>query len=333
MGLQSLTKKTVGIIAVLVWLLQFLSCNSNAELLEPVSPLYELEIDEDDNGYLRVWTTFYGEGKARVPLPNGVLDVVVFDEKGEIREDYTVGEEELIIPLETPGQHELLVVGSMPRVATAMRGETPGARVVMLNIDSSGGMLSVKLPPEMVAKNVLEPPPDQISVENERILLFWFFHVDEPVHCYIEYVPGGVQGFDTTMEQRTGFAWERCLVLLTLIPLLLLLFLLLSGRITLQSKTVASKEVFPVVKRDAGIYEKILKTLSPDERRVMKLILENPGETYQYEVGSRLGFSKAKTSRILDAMEAKELIMRIKRGRVNVVRPANWILRELGGER
>ena len=59
--------------------------------------------------------------------------------------------------------------------------------------------------------------------------------------------------------------------------------------------------------------------LKSDEDKVIELLREVGGQLYQSMVTKRLGFSKAKTSILLKAMEEKGLVKRKKMGREIVV--------------
>ncbi|MCJ7478591.1 MAG: hypothetical protein MUP63_00240 [Candidatus Nanohaloarchaeota archaeon QJJ-7] len=68
-------------------------------------------------------------------------------------------------------------------------------------------------------------------------------------------------------------------------------------------KTIAS--VFPVLKED--------------EKDVLRYIIENEGEAEQRAIVDNLDYSKAKISRLISDLEDRKLVIKEKRGRVNVV--------------
>ena len=59
--------------------------------------------------------------------------------------------------------------------------------------------------------------------------------------------------------------------------------------------------------------------LSSDERRIAKVIEGENGAIFQSDIIDKAGFSKVKVSRLLDRLEAKQLIERKRRGMTNVV--------------
>jgi len=66
-------------------------------------------------------------------------------------------------------------------------------------------------------------------------------------------------------------------------------------------------------------YQKIVNTLSNDEKLVLEKIIEAQGAIFQSELVEKTNFSKAKVSRILDKLEGKGLIERRRRGMTNVI--------------
>ncbi|MBL7170012.1 MAG: MarR family transcriptional regulator [Candidatus Aenigmarchaeota archaeon] len=66
-------------------------------------------------------------------------------------------------------------------------------------------------------------------------------------------------------------------------------------------------------------YEKILKTLDIDQRKVLETIIEAQGTIFQSEIVEKSKLSKVKVSRILDKLEGKGLLERRRRGMSNVI--------------
>jgi len=62
-----------------------------------------------------------------------------------------------------------------------------------------------------------------------------------------------------------------------------------------------------------------IKTLQDDEKKVFKIINENEGFILQGDLIEKIGYSKVKVSRILDRLEAKNLVERRRRGMSNVI--------------
>jgi uncharacterized membrane protein len=59
--------------------------------------------------------------------------------------------------------------------------------------------------------------------------------------------------------------------------------------------------------------------LDDDEKRIYEILKENKGSAFQGHIVKETGFSKVKTSRILDKMENRQIIERKRRGMANVV--------------
>ncbi|MBU1136690.1 MAG: MarR family transcriptional regulator [Nanoarchaeota archaeon] len=62
-----------------------------------------------------------------------------------------------------------------------------------------------------------------------------------------------------------------------------------------------------------------LTNLDKDEKKIMKLILEERGGMFQADLMEKLEIGKVKTTRLLDKLEAKQLIERKRRGMNNIV--------------
>ena len=59
--------------------------------------------------------------------------------------------------------------------------------------------------------------------------------------------------------------------------------------------------------------------LAGDEKTLYSFILNNEGTVFQNDMVKNLGYSKVKTSRILDRLEAKGLVERRRRGMANLI--------------
>ena len=66
-------------------------------------------------------------------------------------------------------------------------------------------------------------------------------------------------------------------------------------------------------------YQKIMKSLSNDEKLVLEKIIESQGTLFQSDLVDKTKFAKVKVTRILDKLEGKGLIERKRRGMTNVV--------------
>jgi len=66
-------------------------------------------------------------------------------------------------------------------------------------------------------------------------------------------------------------------------------------------------------------YEKVLKTLDEEQRKVLEKIIEGEGVIFQSELVEKTNLSKVKVSRILDKLEGKGILERRRRGMSNVI--------------
>lgn len=62
-----------------------------------------------------------------------------------------------------------------------------------------------------------------------------------------------------------------------------------------------------------------LENLNDDEKTIMNLLLQNKGSIFQSELIEKANLNKVKITRILDSLEAQELIERKRRGMTNIV--------------
>ncbi len=66
--------------------------------------------------------------------------------------------------------------------------------------------------------------------------------------------------------------------------------------------------------------EIILKLLNPEERKVIKKIVESGGKLQQIEITYMEGFTKVKAHRILEALENKGILFKEKLGKIRIVK-------------
>ena len=75
--------------------------------------------------------------------------------------------------------------------------------------------------------------------------------------------------------------------------------------------------------KDAKINKKsskeFLEGLTPDEKEVMRKILEEDGSIFQSALVEKTNYSKVKITRILDRLEGKGVVERKRRGMTNIV--------------
>jgi len=73
--------------------------------------------------------------------------------------------------------------------------------------------------------------------------------------------------------------------------------------------------------------DSLMRILTPEEKVVLNLLIKNGGEMLQKDISRELGFPRVKTHRILERMEERNLIKRIRMGNTNKVLLEDWILR------
>ena len=67
-------------------------------------------------------------------------------------------------------------------------------------------------------------------------------------------------------------------------------------------------------------FEKIdMSKLGDEEKKLYEIIKNKNGSAYQTDLIKESGFSKVKTTRILDRMEAKDILERKRRGMTNII--------------
>jgi len=81
-----------------------------------------------------------------------------------------------------------------------------------------------------------------------------------------------------------------------------------------KMKTIKEAELKP-----KKFSKKSLDGLNSDEKKVMNNLLENNGSIFQSELVEKTGMNKVKVTRILDSLEARNLIERKRRGMTNIV--------------
>ncbi len=72
--------------------------------------------------------------------------------------------------------------------------------------------------------------------------------------------------------------------------------------------------------KERKMFKKINTTaLSKEEEQIYNFIKQHSGSVYQSNIVTETGFSKVKTSRILDKLESMDIIERRRRGMTNIV--------------
>lgn len=66
-------------------------------------------------------------------------------------------------------------------------------------------------------------------------------------------------------------------------------------------------------------YQKVMSTLTQEEKNVLQRIIESQGTIFQSDLVDKTKFNKVKVTRILDKLEGKGLTERKRRGMTNVI--------------
>ncbi|MBI3190152.1 MarR family transcriptional regulator [archaeon] len=121
-------------------------------------------------------------------------------------------------------------------------------------------------------------------------------------HLSCQLVSGGCTIFGHfSMEAYVGF-------ISTIVIMLFGIWVLIKSR----------KEMKTAIKTHEATKE-VIQKLSDDEKKIYDHVIQHDGIIFQNEIVKDLGYSKVKTSRILDKLETKGLIERRRRGMANLV--------------
>ena len=67
-------------------------------------------------------------------------------------------------------------------------------------------------------------------------------------------------------------------------------------------------------------WDKLLEEIpNAEEKRIVRIIIDAGGTTFQSQLVEKSGYSKSKVSLILDRLEAKRILERKRRGMSNVI--------------
>jgi DNA-binding MarR family transcriptional regulator len=98
---------------------------------------------------------------------------------------------------------------------------------------------------------------------------------------------------------------------------LYLMFFSREDRIITKIKTIRSQVDSKKITKEN--YQKVMSTLSREERSVLEKVIESQGTLFQSDLVDKTGLSKVAVTRILDRLEGRGLIERRRRGMTNVV--------------
>ncbi len=111
-----------------------------------------------------------------------------------------------------------------------------------------------------------------------------------------------------TLEYQTNVSMA-----ITLIVFFIGLYFLISPSISTKLPGRASFDISERERQD------ILRNLSKDERKVMEILLDEKGSSFQSDIVEKSGFPKAKVTRVLDRLEGRGIVERKRRGMTNMV--------------
>jgi len=117
-------------------------------------------------------------------------------------------------------------------------------------------------------------------------------------------------GPECSMFETIGIqTWTS--VAIVLIILIIGLFIMFSKP---EEKTIIQK-----VKEKAKVKKIDLSKLDQEEKKVIQLLQKEEGGMFQRDLMEKLEIGKVKTTRLLDKLESKQLIIRKRRGMNNIV--------------
>ena len=107
----------------------------------------------------------------------------------------------------------------------------------------------------------------------------------------------------------------------TYVAIALIAIIVIIGLILLFSKE-EKQIIFRKIKEKIANAEKKeinMNALDQEERKLIGIVLESKGTIFQSDLVDKSGFDKVKVTRILDRLEGKQLIQRMRRGMTNVI--------------
>ncbi|MFA5259464.1 MAG: MarR family transcriptional regulator [Candidatus Pacearchaeota archaeon] len=109
----------------------------------------------------------------------------------------------------------------------------------------------------------------------------------------------------------------------TYLSIAIAFFILLIGIFLIFSKEnekLVIKQIKPLKNLEPRKFDKkSVQGLNSDEKIIMNLLLENKGNMFQSDIIEKTKLNKVKITRILDSLEAQNLIERKRRGMTNIV--------------
>jgi uncharacterized membrane protein len=128
---------------------------------------------------------------------------------------------------------------------------------------------------------------------------------------------------DTSCSHGTSCPMYGTIHTQTYISIALIAIIVVIGLVLLFSKEEKQIVIKKVKEKQGNVNEGKRKVdmslLDKDEKVIVNLIQENKGTIFQSELTEKSGFDKVKVTRILDKLEGRQIIQRMRRGMTNVV--------------
>ena len=96
-------------------------------------------------------------------------------------------------------------------------------------------------------------------------------------------------------------------------------FLVFGAGIYLLISSIKREKTDQKVEEKKDFTQIDLSSLDEEEKKIYELLKFNKGSMYQSDLVKEMGFTKVKTTRILDRMENHEILERKRRGMTNII--------------
>ncbi|MFA5953270.1 MAG: hypothetical protein WC812_01630 [Candidatus Pacearchaeota archaeon] len=104
----------------------------------------------------------------------------------------------------------------------------------------------------------------------------------------------------------------------TWISIAIVMIILIIGLFIMLSKP-EEKTIIKKIKEKSKLKKIDLSNLEKDEKKVIEFLQKEQGGVFQRELMEKLEIGKVKTTRLLDKLESKDLIIRKRRGMNNII--------------
>ena len=93
-----------------------------------------------------------------------------------------------------------------------------------------------------------------------------------------------------------------------------------------EFKSIASQSTQSSTSRNDSAVEMIMRTLKPEERKVVEVLLVHKGTYLQKYISKEANLSKVKAHRVVARLSDRGLVLVVKRGNTNEVSLVDWFL-------